>query len=170
MATWGWRTSTILQTSELLFPTHKIHNRKIQRNYNILGHICHNPGYKHQDHFVYQTDWLSLLSVLWFNTSQRCKDSIPFRQFLRVRQIYTLNSDLYKNPIDLCKHFLRRKHPLELLRKAALLVHAKDRRALLDPTNNPTCDDGQDKIFLISTYHSHDQFIPKQSRQIGTYW
>ena len=95
---------------------------------------------------------------------QRCKDSIPYSQFLRVRRICTVNSDFDKNTIELCKHFLRRKYPLELLRQAALLARGKDRRALLDPTNIPRRDDGKDKIFLISTYHPHDQFLPTTIR------
>ena len=46
---------------------------------------------------------------------QKCKDSIPYSQFLRVRRICTVNSDFDKNTNELCKYFLRRKYPLELL-------------------------------------------------------
>ena len=97
---------------------------------------------------------------------QRCKDSIPYSQFLRIRRICTLNEDFDRNVIELCKHFLRRKYPLKLLHQAATLARGKDRATLLEPTINPdTRTVEEDKVFLITTYHPHDQFIPDLTRK-----
>ena len=39
---------------------------------------------------------------------ERCKDSIPYSQFLKIRRICTHNKDFDKNVIELCTHFLQR--------------------------------------------------------------
>ena len=95
---------------------------------------------------------------------QRCKDSIPYSQFLRIRRICTHNTDFDKNVIELCKHFLRRKYPLELLHRAALLARSLDRQNLLNRTDTTTVETDDEKVFLITTYHPHDQFVPQTAR------
>ena len=96
---------------------------------------------------------------------QRCKDSIPYSQFLRVRKICTYNDDFDQNVVELCKHFLRRKYPLELLHQAAILARSKNRTQLLEPRQTQTTPtDEVEKVFLITTYHPHDQLIPTMAR------
>ena len=65
---------------------------------------------------------------------QRCKDSILYSQFLKIRRLYTHNSAFDKNIIELCKHFLRRKYPLKLLHQAALLARGLVRQDRTDTT------------------------------------
>jgi len=88
---------------------------------------------------------------------QTCKDSIPYSQFLRIRKICTHNTDLDRNVVELCKHFLRRKYPLEHLHQADLLNQSS--------AQDKNMQDELDKVFLITTYHSHDQFITDMARQ-----
>ena len=101
-------------------------------------------------------------NYLYYNSAhpQRCKDSIPYSQFLRVRRICTRNQDFDKNVIELSKHFLRRKYPLELLLKAATLARNLNRTTLLAPPDviveNETTEE---KVFLITTFHPHDRVI-----------
>ena len=96
---------------------------------------------------------------------QRCKDSIPYSQFLRIRRICTYNDDFDQNILELCKHFLRRKYPLELLHQAATLARGKVRSTLLEPTDATPDDTGPEKVFLITTYHPHDQLVPTITRR-----
>ena len=42
---------------------------------------------------------------------QRCKNSIPYCQFLRIRRICTSKMDFDKHVIHLASHFLRRRYP-----------------------------------------------------------
>ena len=104
-------------------------------------------------------------NYLYYNSAhpQRCKDSIPYSQFLRVRRICTHNEDFDRNIIELCKHFLRRKYPLELLHQAAILARSKDRTTLLEQTDT-TQEEEVNKVFLITTYHPHDQLVPDITR------
>jgi hypothetical protein len=46
---------------------------------------------------------------------QRCKDSIPYGQFLRIRRICTRTDDFDKHVIMFCKYFLHKDYPLDLL-------------------------------------------------------
>ena len=78
---------------------------------------------------------------------QRCKDSIPYSQFLRIRHICTHNKDFDNNVIELSKHFLRRKYPLELILQAAFLARSLDRSELLSPTDTEKEDEGE-KVLL----------------------
>ena len=89
---------------------------------------------------------------------QRCKDSIPYSQFLRVRRICTNLSDFDMHILLLSKHFLDRGYPLDLLKEAAIKARCLDRNDLLSTHHNHTKDDG-DKVFLITTYHPHDNSL-----------
>ena len=80
-----------------------------------------------------------------------------------VRRICTYNTDFDKNIIELCKHFLRRKYPLELLLQAALLARGLNRQDLLARTDKVENDEEQ--VFLITTYHPHNQFVPDTVRK-----
>ena len=63
--------------------------------------------------------------------------------------------------INLCSHFLRRNYPLKLLQEAAALAYNKDRDSLLNPIQRIDADQAEEKIFLISTYHPHDNTLQK---------
>ena len=96
---------------------------------------------------------------------QRCKDSIPYSQFLRIRTICTSKVDFDKHVIELASHFLRRKYPLALLQEAAALARNKDRATLLHPPEHTEEAEENQKIFLITTYHPHDNTIPQLVRK-----
>ena len=100
-------------------------------------------------------------NYLFYNSAhpQRCKDSIPYSQFLRIRRICTSKSDFDKHVINLCSHFLRRNYPLKLLQEAAALARNKDRDTLLNPTQTVGAATEEEQIFLISTYHPHDNAL-----------
>ena len=117
---------------------------------------------------VIKTDLYSkptdLHNYLYYDSAhpQRCKDSIPYSQFLRIRRICSTKSDFDKHVINLAGHFLRRKYPIELIRDAAVLARGKTRELLLTPSSNKAED--KDKVFLITTYHPDDQCIPTIAR------
>ena len=48
---------------------------------------------------------------------QRCKGSIPYSQFLRVRRICSLDSDFKEHVLELTYHFMVRGYPMKLLQK-----------------------------------------------------
>ena len=91
---------------------------------------------------------------------QRCKDSIPYSQFLRVRRICTSKVAFDQHVIQLASHFLRRKYPLILLQEAAALARNKNRDTLLNPPEHSGVADEEKQIFLITTYHPHDNTVP----------
>ena len=87
---------------------------------------------------------------------QRCKDSIPYSQFLRIRRICSELMRFDTHVLTLTPHFLRRNYPLTLLQEAALLARSKDRQELLHPANDTGMIKENEKVFLITTYHPHD--------------
>jgi hypothetical protein len=86
---------------------------------------------------------------------QRCKDSIPFSQFLRIRRICSKISDFDIHVVMFCRHFIRRGYPVQLLQDAAIMAREKDRTDIL---HNKAKEDAYDneKVFLTTTYHPHD--------------
>jgi hypothetical protein len=95
---------------------------------------------------------------------QRCKDSIPFSQFLRVRRICSSTIDFERHILTLMMHFLRRGYPMDLLEEAAKLARSKDRHSLINPDLLQTADNAQqkgDKVFLITTFYPTDHSLRK---------
>jgi hypothetical protein len=96
---------------------------------------------------------------------QRCKDSIPFSQFLRVRRICSLTTDFEQHILTFMMHFLRRGYPMPLLEKAAQMARDLDRLKLLNPESVDDEDDKgtveEQKVFLITTFHPTDHSLRK---------
>ena len=87
---------------------------------------------------------------------QRCKDSIPYSQFLRVKRICSRQLDLEKNIMIFSLDFMRRKYPQKLLLKAAEMVLEKDRDVLLQPKEKKEENLEENQIFLSTTFHPTD--------------
>jgi hypothetical protein len=83
---------------------------------------------------------------------QRCKDSIPYGQFLRIRRICSLNTDFKDHILRMTVYFLQRDYPMKLLEEAAILAESKDRNELLKDKLAKD-DDKIDKVLLITTYN-----------------
>jgi hypothetical protein len=91
---------------------------------------------------------------------QRCKDSIPYSQFLRIRRICSVLKDFDKHVVIFSMHFLRRGYPLELLEEAALMARRKIRSELLENRDsNQGEEDKDNRVFLINTFHPSDHTI-----------
>jgi len=105
-------------------------------------------------------------NYLYYNSAhpQRCKDSIPYSQFLRIRRICSDNKDFDRHVVNLASHFLRRKYPIETIKDAALLAREQDRDTLLTQTEREPNSADKDKVFLITTYHPDDQCVPDITR------
>jgi hypothetical protein len=88
---------------------------------------------------------------------QRCKDSIPYSQFLRVRRICSSDTDYKDNILVLTCHFMGRGYPMKLLWKAAALVQSLDRDELLEMTAKKKEKTENEKVFLITTYNPNYQ-------------
>jgi hypothetical protein len=86
-------------------------------------------------------------SYLQYSSShpQRCKDSIPYSQFLRVRRICSFVEDFDRNVLVLMMHFLRRGYPMKLLEEAAKLARDKNRLDLLYPKQVAKQEEGGDE-------------------------
>ena len=105
-------------------------------------------------------------NYLYYNSShpQRCKDSIPYSQFLRIRRICSDNKDFDKHVLILSGHFLRRKYPLKIIKDAALLARGLSREHLLSQTPKDQTSADKDKVFLVTTYHPGDRCVPDIAR------
>ena len=90
---------------------------------------------------------------------RRCKDSIPYSQFLRIRRICKREVDFRKNVMILSVHFLRRQYPEKLLLKAAALALEKDRETLLIPKEKGKDAYDETQIFLSTTFHPSDNNV-----------
>ena len=84
---------------------------------------------------------------------KKCKQSIPFSQYLRIRRICSRLDDFDKHMKELTLHFLNREYPLDLLQEAAIKARRLDREALLNPP--PKESDSEDSLILTTTFHPH---------------
>ena len=90
---------------------------------------------------------------------QRCKDSIPYSQFLRVKRICSEDCFFRRNVMMLTIHFLRRNYPQKLLLKAAEMALTKDRQQLLEPRQKTPNTYDEEQMFLITTFHPIDHNV-----------
>ena len=90
---------------------------------------------------------------------QRCKDSIPYSQFLRLRRICSDIEDFDFNVLFLSRFFAKKSYPLELLEEAALLARRKDRNSLLLPKPPQREDDSNNKLFFVTRYNPNDSTV-----------
>ena len=97
-------------------------------------------------------------NYLMYNSAhpQRCKDSIPYSQFLRIRRICSHIEDYDRHAIVFSVFFFKRGYPIELLEKAATRARDLDRSELLKITLGDVKTIDTDMIYLITTYHPHD--------------
>ena len=108
-------------------PHYKILSKNFRIWDSISGYMCEklytNLYSKPTDSFDY----------LLYNSShtQTFKDSVPYRQFLRVRRVCSNLDDFDNHIINMSGHFLRRLYRIELLEEAAILARRKDRDLLL---------------------------------------
>jgi hypothetical protein len=84
---------------------------------------------------------------------QRCKDSIPYSQFLRVKRICSLESDFKEHILKFTSFFMCRGYPMKLLQEAATRVMSLDRNELLKETENEKDNNNNTNVFLITTYN-----------------
>ena len=85
---------------------------------------------------------------------QKCKDSIPYSQFLRIRRICSRIQDYDKHIVEFCGHFHRRGYPTTLLENAALRARRLNRSDLLKPNKKTTTQN--DTAILVTTFNPND--------------
>ena len=68
---------------------------------------------------------------------QRCKYSVPYSQFLRIRRICSRIDDFEKKILTMALNFNRRNYPKDLLIEAATLARDKFRDDLLEDKPKP---------------------------------
>jgi len=89
---------------------------------------------------------------------QRCKDSIPYSQFLRIRRLCSRIMDFETHVFLLSEHFLRRQYPEDLILDAAVLARRLDRGTLLEQERKNNNQENKD-VFLITTFHPNDNSL-----------
>ena len=88
---------------------------------------------------------------------KKCKDSIPYSQFLRIRRICSQIADYDKHIIEFCQHFQRRGYPTPLLEKAALAARRLTRSNLLKPKTIDVEKPTPNNVIMVTKYHpDHD--------------
>ena len=88
---------------------------------------------------------------------KKCKDSIPYSQFLRIRRICTNTKDYDKHVIEFCQHFQRRGYPSPLLEDAVLKARRIPRSDLLKKPSTDTVKTESGDIIMVTRYHpDHD--------------
>ena len=91
-------------------------------------------------------------NYLLYNSAhpKRCKESIPYSQFLRIKRICSKTTDYDRHIVNLSGHFLRRGYPIQLLEEAAITARRLNRDTLLGPRDAPT--EKQESVILVTTY------------------
>ena len=89
---------------------------------------------------------------------QKCKDSIPYSQFVRIRRLCSNMRDFESNVLEFAAHFHRRQYPVDLIMEAAMMARKLNRGDLLTPIRIEEEND-KSKIFLITTYHPSDHSL-----------
>ena len=98
---------------------------------------------------------------------QKCKDSIPYSQFLRIRRICSDIIDFETNCMMLSSHFHRRGYPPSLIEKAALTVFRLDRNRLLnqEPKDKKQKPAVTNEVFLTTTFNPNDDCLREITRE-----
>ena len=88
----------------------------------------------------------------------KCKDSIPYSQYLRIRRICSELEDFDKHMKEMTINFLKRGYPIDLLQEAALKARRANRQDLLTP-NTLTQKSKTDRSILVTTFHPEDNSL-----------
>ena len=89
----------------------------------------------------------------------KCKESLPYSQFLRKRRICKKDSDYLENIHKKKPESLDKGYPLQLINKAINKVNGKDRPALLG--ENMKNNNNENIIMATTTYRDGYQHFPK---------
>ena len=108
-------------------------------------------------------------NYLLYNSAhpKKCKESIPYSQFLRIRRICTNITDYDRHIVMLSKHFLRRGYPLILLESAAITARRLDRTVLLAKKKNPEKD--SDDVILVTTFEPSQDLLRNITKENWDY-
>lgn len=95
-------------------------------------------------------------SYLLYSSShpQRCRDSIPFSQFLRLRRICSDDLDFECQTERMVGFFLARQYPKHLVQKALERARAIPRSQALTTTDRTA--DNEDRTVAVLTFHPHN--------------
>ena len=94
---------------------------------------------------------------------RKCKDSIPYSQFLRVRRICSTLEDYDKHAKEFYGFFRTRGYPSQLLEEALILARRQDRKDLLTFKTNPT--ESEAPVVLVTTYHPTEKTIVQVTKK-----
>ena len=85
---------------------------------------------------------------------EKCKTSIPFSQFLRIRRICSSLTDFDKHVLQYSEHFLKRGYPPKLIEEAAIKARHTPRHELLQYQRTESTSQDVANI-LVTTFHPH---------------
>lgn len=91
---------------------------------------------------------------------QKCKDSIPYSQFLRIRRICTKTEDFDDHAIKFCEHFHRRGYPIPLLEKAIIAARRIPRGNLLKEKVETEKTESEN-VIMVTRYHPDHDILRK---------
>ena len=111
------------------------------------------------DLYVKPTDTISYLK---YNSAHppKCKDSLPYSQFLRIKQICKNNEDYEKHTSLQVKEFLEKEYSIKKLLETKEKVDELDGSKLLEPKTKSERTDSE-TILLTATYWEGYQFVRK---------
>ena len=95
---------------------------------------------------------------------QKCKDSIPFSQLLRLRRICQDDDDFTAESVRMLDFFRRRQYPEHVLQKAQNKVREISRESALR-SNRPDETETPDRPILVVTSHPHNNNVVKILKQ-----
>ena len=104
-------------------------------------------------------------SYLRFDSAHppKCKQSLPYSQFLRLRRICKDKTDFELNMNTKRAEFETKGYPNEILDRAEQEVRKKERSELLKANKKPV--DESDRTFLITTYRGDTKYVPNIVRK-----
>ena len=92
----------------------------------------------------------------------KCKDSIPYSQFLRLRRICSHNDDFTNEAREMAGHFHRAGYPKKLLQEAFDKAYRLERQQLLQyhtPIESEV--EKEKRLYLITTFHPSGSVLDK---------
>ena len=83
----------------------------------------------------------------------KCRDSIPYSQFLRLRRICSDTSDFTNEAKIMASHFHRAGYPKKLLQDSFTKTYQLKREELLEYKQTYEREKDEKNLFLITTFH-----------------
>ena len=156
----------MVRTSKQLPQNNQIHLRMVNGKNQFLGTWVQKGQDRNKLYTNLYTKPTDTNSYLRYDSAHppKCKESIPYSQFLRIKRICKEQTDFETN-LEMKKTEFREKgYPTRILNNAEKAIRELERSNLLK-TNAKNKAPLENTVVLTTTYHQGEQYVPRTMKK-----